>query len=190
MDQNLTSLTADFNQFVRWDESGNAQEISGSLDYSKPDRLRVENKIPEEQTVVADGKKLWVFRRSTGQAIETTMERWKQTQPFAEGLLDFGSYGKLLKSYNVAIASVTDASAADGAGHKRFSLVLTPKDGSAKYSLTLALSTRDFFPTTTELRVGAVSVRSRFSNIRFNPPIEAARFSFAPPAGTEIFKDH
>lgn len=184
LDKKLESLTCDFEQFVRWDESGTKQTVTGSLEYKKKDKLRVQHKLPEEQTIVSDGHWLWVYRESTNQVIRTSFDNWKKSEPLAQGLLDFGGYGDLLSRYQVKIGSVT----ADGAEYRKVSIELRPKDDPKAFLLTLRVSTKDFFPAETELKVGGVAVRSQFRKIRYNPPIPEARFSFKPPAGADVFE--
>jgi outer membrane lipoprotein-sorting protein len=188
LDASLKSLTCDFRQYVRWDESGTTQEVNGTLEYQKPDKLHLEHKLPEPQTIVSDGVLLWIWRRSTNQVIETRLAEWKKSEPMAQGLLDFGRYADMLKKYDVSVSSVSDAPEA-GAGQKRFALVLRPKDKSQDFSLRMNMTTRDFFPMDTELRVGSVSVHSVFSKIRYNPAIAAARFEFKPPPDADVFQN-
>ena len=187
-DRALDSLSADFRQFVRWDESGTAQSVEGSLQYVKPDRLRIEQRLPEGQTIVGDGLWLWIWRRSTNQVIQARFEDWKRSEPMAQGLLDFGKYGELLKRYEVSIATVT---AADARGQREIELHLRPKpaEKTAEFELRLRLSTRDYFPVDTQLRAGQVTIHSMFTNVRFNPAIPPERFRFTPPPGADVFQN-
>jgi outer membrane lipoprotein carrier protein len=188
LDKNLSTLEADFRQFVHWDDSGMAQTVEGSLDFKKPDGLRLQHKLPEAQTVVSDGTLLWIYRPSTNQVIKTRLDEWKKSEPMAQGLLDFGNYAGLLKTYDAEISSQT-APGADG--QRDVWLRLKPKQKSAggDFVLTLKLSTRDFFPADTELRAGTVSVHSIFSNIKYNPPQPDSRFRFTPPPGADVFEN-
>lgn len=193
IDRDMKSLSCAFRQTVQWEESGTSQEVHGTLDYEKPEKLHIEEG-PEAQTVVSDGQTLWIWRHSTDQVIETSLAEWKKSEPLAQGLLDFGRYADMLQRYDVTVSSVTPAPE-DGPGQKRFSLLLTPKGKGktsaepADFSLRLRLSTRDYFPTKTELRVGGVSVSSTFSKIQYNPPIAASRFEFSPPPGADVFRN-
>lgn len=183
-EKKMTSLSADFRQTVRMEQSASAQTISGTVKYRRANRLRVEHLKPERQTVVCDGKKLWVWRHETNQVIETSLEDWRKSEPLAKGLLDFGDYADMLKRYDVSIATV---SAPDARGHRMVSLLLLPKDAKAGFQLKLRLSTRDYFPADAELRAGQVRIESHFDKIKFNPETAAGDFKFTPPAGADIF---
>jgi outer membrane lipoprotein carrier protein len=186
IDLALKTLSADFKQSVKWDDSGMAQSVEGTVEFSKPERLRLEHRIPEPQTLVSDGDVLWVHRPSTNQVIKTRLSEWKKSEPMAQGLLDFGNYAGLVKRYEVDLST---QGAADADGHRQVELRLRPREKSAAgdFTLWLVLSTRDWFPAEARLRAGAVTVRSLFSRIRYNAPIPGERFTFAPPPGADLF---
>lgn len=182
-DAGLKSLGCDYTQAVRWDETGMSQTVSGSLEFKKPDLLRLEHRLPEPQTMVSDGSWLWIHRQSTNQVIKTRLEDWKKSEPLAQGLLDFGKYAGLLRTYDVTLSSGSPA--ADG--HSDFALILRPKAKPGEFALILKLTTRTFFPAETELRTGSVSIKSSFKNIRYNPIQADSTFQFVPPKGADVF---
>lgn len=187
IDRGLKSLSADFRQFVRWDDSGLTQALEGSVEYRKPDLLRLEHRLPEAQTIVSDGLWLWMWRRATNQVIQTRLEDWRKSEPLAQGIMDFGNYAGLLRSYEVALASSSPLPD----GHRRVELLLTPrgKDKKSDFALRLRLSTRDFFPADAELRVGQVLIHSLLEKVRLNPEIPEGRFRFSPPEGADVFQN-
>ncbi len=185
-DIKLTTLAADFRQVVHWDESGVSQAVEGSLKFHKPNLLRIEHRLPESQIIVADGLWLWIWRRGENQVVQTRLEEWKKSEPVAQGLLDFGNYAQLLKNYTVAIATI---SAPQADGHRSLEVTLHPKDTPEQFSLTLKMSTRDYFPSQTELRVGQVRVSSLFSHLRYNPAILDSDFKFTPPPDADVFQN-
>jgi outer membrane lipoprotein carrier protein len=184
-DRDLRTLSASFRQTVHSEDTGQAQAVSGTLAYGKKDRLRIEHRSPEAQTLVCDGARVWVWRQANGQVIRAKLEEWKRSQPLAQGLLDFGNYAELLKRYDVTLSTV---SAPAGDGQRSLVLALKPRASSAggDFLLTLRLSTRDFFPYDSELRVGSVSARTTFSDVRFNPDMPQTQFQFTPPAGADV----
>jgi outer membrane lipoprotein carrier protein len=186
-DRELRTLSADFRQTVLSEDTGQSQAVAGTLAYQKKDRLRIEHRLPEAQTLVCDGSRVWVWRPANGQVIRSRLEEWKKSQPLAQGLLDFGNYADLLKRYDVTLSSVS-APTADG--HRRLALDLKPRpasgQGAGDFVLTLRLSTRDFFPYESELRVGSVSASTVFTNVRFNPELAPTQFQFTPPAGADV----
>ena len=106
LEAKMTGLSAHFTQMVKLDASGTTSIVEGDVDYLKADRLRIEHVRPERQTVVSDGKTLWIWRHENNQVIETSLAEWKKSEPLAEGLLDFGGYSNLLRRYDVSVATV------------------------------------------------------------------------------------
>jgi outer membrane lipoprotein carrier protein len=187
LDAGFTSLTAKFRQFVRVEGSDTVQEVDGRLSFRKPDLMRIEQKIPEPQTIVSDGTWMWVYRPSTNQVIKTKLSDWRRNEPLAKGLLDFGRSAELLKHYDAAISTV---SAADVDGHRTFVVSLKPPKGdkaSAGFELRLTASTRDFFPYETSLRVDKASITSRLDSVMFDAPLSDDSFRFTPPEKADVF---
>jgi outer membrane lipoprotein carrier protein len=184
-DRDLVTLSAAFQQTVHSDDTGQTQAVAGTLAYRKKDHLRIEHRTPEAQTLVCDGSRVWVWRPADGQVIRSKLADWKRSQPLAQGLLDFGSYAELLKSYDVTLATV---SAPAAGGYRDLALDLKPRAAGrgGDFTLTLRLSTRDFFPFQSELRVGSILARTVFTDVRFNPDLAPAQFRFTPPAGADV----
>ncbi|HAM34941.1 MAG TPA: hypothetical protein DEB40_04155 [Elusimicrobia bacterium] len=189
-DREMATLTATFRQTVRSDDTGQTQAVEGRFAYRKKDLMRIEHRAPERQTLVCDGQRVWVWRPSNNQVIRSRLEDWKRSQPLAQGILDFGNYAQLLRRYDVSVGTV---SSPGSDGHRNFSLVLTPRPeaGAAKqepFTLTLRLSTRDFFPYDSELRVGSVTASTLFHAVRYNPELPENLFQFSPPAGADVLE--
>lgn len=186
VDAQLRSLKADFTQSVRSEQSDTTQSIEGTVWYRKKDQLRLQHRVPEAQLAVSDGRSLWVHRPSVNQVIVTKLSDWRKSEPMAQGLLNFGAYGDLLRRYEVSIDSV---SAPDAAGHRQVLVGLTPREkGSEPFKLTLGLSTRDFFPAEFSLVVGEISSTVRFRDVAFNPDLKDELFRFTPPPGADVFQ--
>lgn len=189
VDARMNSLKASFRQFVRMEGSDTVQSVEGDVQFLKPDFMRLTQRLPEPQTVVSDGARLWVYRPSTNQVISTRLEDWRRSEPLAKGLLDFGRSADLLKRYD-AVLSTVSAPGADG--QRTFTVTLTPrpearKSSGADFELKLTASTKDFFPGDAVLRVGQVSIHSVFSALRLNPEFPAQAFRFTPPPGADVF---
>jgi len=190
LDARMNTLRADFKQFARMEGSDTVQQVEGQVLFKKPEFLRLTHKLPEPQTIVADGTWLWVFRLSTNQVIQTKLEDWRRSEPLAKGLLDFGKSADLLKRYAAAISTV---SAADADGYRVVTVLLTPrpvdlKAGGTDFTLTLKASTRDYFPYEASLKVGHASIRSVFEHVKLNPALPDSAFKFTPPPDADVFK--
>jgi outer membrane lipoprotein carrier protein len=183
MDAALVSLSARFEQSMTMKETGVTSRVAGTLAYKKPDRLRIEHVKPEPQVVVADGKDIWIHRTERRQVVQAALSDWKNADPAIGNLMEFGSYGRMLKAYDV----VLDTAAA------RAALVLTPKAAAGAparaMTLRLTLAPGTLFPEATALTVGSLDVTTAFAELAFNPVLDDKAFVFTPPADADVFRD-
>jgi len=181
-DSRLSALTGDFSQSLAMSRTGMSSEVEGTVAYAKPELLRIEHTAPERQTVVSDGKDIWIYRHSRNQAIQSDLREWKRADPTLNNLMQFGSYSKMLRTYAVSLDT----------GDARLELVLVPRekpDGRESLTLRLILDPDTLFPQTTVLEVGGIRVRTELRNMVFNPEIQPETFRFQPPAGADVFRD-
>ena len=179
-DTKLESLSAHFTQSLTMTGTGLTSSIEGTVQYLKPERLRIEHIRPEVQTVVTDGTEIWLHRHSLGQVIQSSLADWKEADPALKNLLHFGSYAKMMRNYQVVL---------DTAG-ARPALVLTPKEVSdTSFELRLSLARENLFPDTTELAVGSMRVRTQLDGVVLNPELDENTFHFTPPPGADVFRN-
>jgi outer membrane lipoprotein carrier protein len=179
-DRDLASLSARFSQELTVPETSTTQSVAGTVEYLKPNHIRIEHVRPERQTVVVDGKDIWIHRLSQNQVIQSNLEDWKKADPAVGNLMQFGDMARMLESYDAQL----DTAAA------RPALTLRPKGKDAQeFTLRMTLRAADLFPDTTELSVGSLRIKTAFADLRFNPPLAPEAFRFSPPSGSEVFRD-
>lgn len=177
IDAEMTSLSARFRQAMVFTETGMQQRVEGTVDYQKPGLLRMEYDVPDRQTIVVDGKSIWIHRKKHNQVVESNIEDWRRSDPLLNNLLDLGSYARLAENYQVSWDP------------KTLEAVLRPKDGKGDFHMILRLKGAELFPAETELTAGAAKIKTAFSDLRFNPKLKQNIFVFEPPAGAEIFRN-
>ena len=179
MDGAMVSLKARFTQSLTMTETGVTSRVEGTVAFKKPERLRIEHLVPERQTVVSDGKDIWIHRTSRNQVVQSALADWKKADPAVSNLMEFGSYSRMLKAYDVSLDSAA------------LTLTLVPKAGEAARTLVLLmrLDPKTLFPSATELKVGSLSVRTEFLDAAFNPVLDDKLFVFTPPADADVFRD-
>ncbi|OGS13201.1 MAG: hypothetical protein A2234_11570 [Elusimicrobia bacterium RIFOXYA2_FULL_58_8] len=179
-DANLQTLKAVFTQEINFTEAGLKQSVEGSLQYVRPNFLRIEHSKPASQLVVTDKTDIWIYKPGDKQAVRTTWNAWRRTQDQNfSGILDFGNYSSLAANNTAAITEDNK----DGL----ITLVLTPRSGNA-YALTLRLSATDYFPVEAELNVDSTIVKTRLLKADRNSPLDKGIFNFSPPKGTEVLE--
>jgi len=181
-DAKLLTLRTRFTQEVDFSDAGLKQHVEGVLSYMKPDLLKIEHIKPARQLVYTDKKELWVYKPEDSQAVRTSWDAWKKNQSSNfSGIMDFGNYAALTEKNNVKVAK-------DTASPYYITMVLTGKNNPGLYTLTLALSSTDYFPAEAALTVENTTIRTRLENPEKNASLDKALFRFIPPKGTEVLE--
>ena len=180
--RNAHSGRADFTQTVTAPpKDGQAQkpkQSSGSFEFQRPGRFRFVYKKPFEQTIVADGKTLWLYDVDLNQVTQRAQAQALGSTPAA-----------LLASAPDLTALRADYQLEDAPEQDGLQWVLAiPKarDGQLK-------SVRVGFEGD---RLAALDIldgfgqRSliRFTGMQVNPALPVATFQFKPPAGADVLK--
>lgn len=167
------SARADFTQTVL-DKRGSAtQQASGTMEFSRPGKFRWTYSKPYAQSIVGDGKKLWIYDTELNQVSVKPLDAALGSSPAA---LLAGS-NAIERSF-----SLKDVGMEDGLEW----LEATPKAKDTSFerirmgfsSSTLAvMELKDSFGQTTVIR---------FANLQRNPRIAANTFKFTPPKGADV----
>lgn len=177
-DEKLNTISMDFTQEVYFKEADLRQEVSGSMQYAKPNHLRIEHIKPSKQIIVTDKQQITIYKPEDKQVINASWDGWLKTQSQSfYGVLDFGNYSTLTNNNNTQVSGGEDG--------KPYIITLTPKHGT-KYILKLTLSSKDFFPTEAALEVGSAVTTTKIIKAVKNAAIDEAIFKLDIPAKTEI----
>ncbi len=170
------SARATFVQKVM-DKSGKAiQTSSGKLSFYRPGKFRWEYEKPNQQLIVGDGQKLWIYDQDLNQVTVKKMEGALGSSPAA-----------LLAGSN-EIESFYNLNAKGTKGGLDW-LEAYPKSSDTMFEKVRmgfkgnTLDTMELFD-----HLGQVTV-IRFANIERNPKLAADTFTFAPPKGADVLED-
>jgi outer membrane lipoprotein carrier protein len=170
------SARADFNQKVVDKDGKTVQSASGRLVFSRPGKFRWEYRKPDEQLIVGDGQKLWVYDKDLNQV---TVKKLKGALGSSPAELLAGS-NEIEEHYNL------DAQGVKG-GLDWLDAYPTHEDTMfQKVRMGFKRNTLD----TMELhdQLGQVTV-IRFSKIQRNPRLDESAFRFTPPQGADVLAD-
>jgi outer membrane lipoprotein carrier protein len=170
----LKTLSADFSQVVRNRDNQIVDRASGSLSLSRPDRFRWDYRKPYVQTIVADGKRLWLYDSDLEQVTVRALE---------QGL---GSTPAMLLSGAGKVGDAFAPVAVQAQGDWTWCRLRPKQEGSDFEQVSLAFDRRGELAAM-ELRdkLGQATV-IEFGALRRNPPLDEALFRFEPPAGADV----
>jgi outer membrane lipoprotein carrier protein len=149
---------------------------SGRFEFERPGRFRWTYVKPYEQTIVADGQKLYIHDLDLNQV---TVKKMVSALPASPASILFGT-GDLERDFEVR-----DDGARDGIAW----VVATPRAKESQFesvrigmknSAPAAMRIVDSFGQTTELS---------FTNFERNPKLDPSLFRFVPPKGADVLED-
>lgn len=174
--QGLQSLQANFKQTLS-DRAGTVvEQASGELAIRRPDRFRWDYREPNQQVIVADGTRIWLYDSDLEQV---TVRKLDATLSATPAMLLSGQ-GNLQDNFTVVQTSQEGATQWVRMEPKRddtdFKWVRLGFDGATLKFMQLA----DKLGQTTTLE---------FSQLQRNPAIDSSRFTFTVPVGADVIGD-
>ncbi len=170
----VKSGRADFTQTVTSADGARKKTSSGQFEFQRPNRFRFAYTKPFEQTIVADGVKVWIYDADLNQA---------SSRPVAQAL--GASPATLLVGGDLDKDFVLKAEAPrDGLAWA----LATPKvkDGPFQF-LRMGFRGKELAAVEITDSFGQRSLL-QFSSYQPNVAMDAARFRFTPPAGADVIE--
>jgi len=170
------TVKARFEQVLLDAELNTVKESHGEFALERPNRFRWDYAPPAAQTIVSDGKKLWVYDPELAQVTVKPLDGTLARSPAA--LL--GGAGKLAENFRVADLGV------DGGLHW---LELTPKVDDAEFE-RVRLGLGDHFVEVMELKDAfGQTTRILLKSGELNGKLDPKLFRFTLPAGADVAGD-
>jgi len=174
--RDVKTLKADFSQVVLDANGKQVKQSIGTLVIKRPDRFRWDYAKPNAETIVADGKRLWLYDVELQQVTVKPLDATLATSP---AVLLAGS-NDVDKSF-----AVTDLGEKDGLAWVQ----LTPKVKDSDFdSVKLGFKGDDIAIMELKDNLGNTT-RITLENIQRNPAVDDGSFHFTPPAGADVIGD-
>lgn len=165
------TLAGRFTQTVRDGSGAVTEQSQGSFAIERPGRFRWDYETPYQQTIVADGRELWVYEPDLDQVTVRPIDEQSADAP-----------GLLLSGARFPRELFEVSAQADGW------LLLTPRrkdSGLGSVRLKLAAGSVQAL----ELSDGmGQTTRIEFTDTQRNGPVPAERFRFSPPPGVDVIR--
>ena len=170
------TLTARFSQLTLDGSGTQLQETAGELSLKRPGLFRWHTDAPQEQLLVSNGQKVWLFDPDLNQVTIQTLDQRLTHTP---ALLLSGDVSKISENFEVSYKE----------GGSVVDFILKPK---AKDSLfdNLRLSFRNGVINDMQLIDGSGQrTNILFLSVQMNQPSDTAQFSFQPPGGADVMEE-
>ncbi|HQR50713.1 MAG TPA: outer membrane lipoprotein chaperone LolA [Methylophilaceae bacterium] len=171
--QNTTTMRAQFHQTVLDNMGGKVQDVTGSMQLSRPGKFRWDYNKPFVQLIVGDGHKVWLYDPELNQVTVRPLDKVLGSSPAA--LLAGGTEidrNFILKN--------------DGGQGQLDWVEARPKDQDSGFERVL-LGFKDGLLQEMELHdnFGQTTV-IEFQKVERNPRLDAQAFRFVPPQGADV----
>jgi len=171
--KDLKSVTADFSQSVTDANDHRGDESRGTMALQAPRQFRWETKKPYQQTIVADGQRVWVYEPDLEQVSVRSQSSEEAHSPLT-----------VLTDLSQIDTQFTASESGERDGFVWLKLVSKAKEPEFEYAeLGFSANTldrmlfKDQLGNTTEIR---------FSEWKRNPSLSADTFKFTPPKGVDV----
>jgi outer membrane lipoprotein carrier protein len=155
-----------------------AKTSSGRFEFLRPDRFRFDYKKPFEQTIVADGKTLWLFDADLNQVTSRSQAQALGSTPAAL-VASSASMAKLAEAFEFKAEPDADGvSWVQATPKQRDGQLKRVRVGFVQGQLAV-LDMEDSFGQRSAIR---------FDGFKANPGLAASSFTFKPPAGADVLK--
>jgi outer membrane lipoprotein carrier protein len=175
--KDVQQARAQFTQSVTSPDGKKVRKSGGSLEFQRPDHFRFEYKTPIEQTIVGDGRQVWLYDADLNQVTVRPMGQAMGATPAA--LLSGQSMDR-----DFTLKPLASVAGAGGAMTEWVEAVPRQKDGqfqsvrvAFRAGALVALEVLDSF--------GQKS-RMDFAQFDTKATLAPARFVFTPPPGADV----
>ena len=174
--QGLNTLEADFQQIVDQPEDSGVLYSSGTFYLKRPGRLRWEYNPPNNQLIVADGKRIWLYDKELEQVSHRSQKAALEGTP-AQLLSTAGPLDKHFE--------IKDLGVEDGLNW----VELLPKDKDSQFhSVRLALADNQLVQMEMADNFGQTT-HFTFNHMQRNPQLDDKLFEFTPPPLVDLIGD-
>jgi outer membrane lipoprotein carrier protein len=172
----LTTLQADFQQTLEQPDQSGVLFSSGTFYLKRPGRLRWEYDPPNDQLIVADGRRIWLYDKQ----LEQVSHRSQKTALEGTPAQLLSSTGPLEEHFEIKDIGVQ-------AGFNWVELL--PKDQDSQFrSVRLALTEQRLLRMEMADNFGQTT-RFEFTHMQRNPQLDDGLFDFTPPPAVDLIGD-
>jgi outer membrane lipoprotein carrier protein len=170
----MRTLSAEFTQVVRNRDGAVGDRSAGTLLLARPDRFRWDYREPYVQTIVADGKRLWLYDSDLEQVTVRTLE------------MGLGATPAMLLSGTGRVSEAFEGVAVEQSGAWTWCRLRPKATGSDFERVGLAFDARgELAAMELEDKLGQTTV-VEFGNVRRNSALDGDLFRFTPPPGADV----
>lgn len=170
------TITARFSQLTLDGSGSQLQETAGELSLKRPGLFRWHTDAPQEQLLVSNGTKVWLYDPDLEQV---TIQKMDQRLTHTPALLLSGDVSKISESFDISYKEAGNV----------VDFTLKPKSKDTLFD-NLRLSFRSGVVNDMQL-IDSIGQRTNilFLNVKMNQPINESEFTFDVPKGADVIQE-
>ena len=181
----VKSLSAQLEETIVMKGSLQGQAMTGRLIWSQPNNIHLQFEKPTAQTIVCDGKLLWVYTPALNQVLRQDMQSSDLLKQFQ---FQLGQEVKQMRErFTVTLQGQERL---EGAVCHILKMVPKQKKGFSRkgyYEVKLWVSEASWIPVKSMATMGVGSqLVLRLKGLKVNPAVAPGLFNFKPPSWTEV----
>lgn len=170
------SMTGKFTQATLDATDTRLQETNGDLVLKRPGLFRWHTSAPQEQLLISDNKKIWLYDPDL---MQLTIQKMDQRMTHTPALLLSGNVSEIQKNFKISSKTTGNLQ----------TFTLLPKDKDSLFnSLTLTFNNKVINGMQLVDNVGQ-HTNITFKDIKMNAAVNDSLFKFVPPEGTDIIEE-
>ena len=195
-DKETVDLELQFTQEIEFSVFKETRTIEGKVVFKRPNKIFYQLFSPSQkntiadvpqQTVVSDGKRLWIYNHQTNQVFIDLWKNWKGIAYFIPGIFNpKGKISELKKIYNFRLVGEENGS---------YLLLLEPKQRvrsalnlPREFKFYLWVSKEDFVPVRSKFVTEGVICTTSIDSYKTNLGPEDELFKFKAPPDAEVLR--
>ena len=170
----LKTLSAEFVQVVQDKQGQVTERATGTLSISRPNRFRWDYRQPYAQTIVADGRKLWLHDPDLEQVTVRSLE---------QGL---GATPAMLLSGSGKVGDAFTAGPVEQQKDLTWCRLVPKQKGSDFERVSLAFDARNELAAMELVDKLGQTTTIEFAQVKRGAALDASLFRFVPPPGADV----
>jgi len=184
-EKQIKDISFKFTQEIRILATKEKQNIKGEMIFKQPRSFYIKKTAPLEQQIISDGKSLWVYTPSYGQALVGSWSDWEAIAQFPKGLLNFQNYTRQLKErFKLSLDETPRQKEGSTFWVLRAQPLKVSKD--LPYTLTLYILAEDHIPRFTTFSAESFEIETQLTDIKLNGNPKENLFKFSAPKDVDV----
>jgi Outer membrane lipoprotein-sorting protein len=178
-DKKITTAEITYSQEIFYSATNETQKITGNLKYKKPDSIFIVQKMPQEQRIYIDGKKITVYTPDNSQAV---IDNWKNMingEFTPTSMVNFGGNWKTIsKDNNISYVGEDD---------KNYIISISPAKKN-EWNMQMHIDKESMRPSKAIVTAAGLIVNVNLTQYTINQNFKKDIFKFTAPEGVEIIQ--